>query len=90
MPQVDKDHDPMAQYKRPTIADREDEYRARRIMQVISPERLDPFADGRCPPTRPPHPSSRLGASVYHAECVVAFSWLGAMCGQPLTHITAP
>lgn len=37
----------MAQYKRPTIADREDEYRARRIMQVISPERLDPFADGR-------------------------------------------
>ncbi|KAK8737054.1 hypothetical protein OTU49_004777, partial [Cherax quadricarinatus] len=42
---VDKDHDPMAQYKRPTIADREDEYRARRIMQVISPERMDPFAD---------------------------------------------
>lgn len=45
--QVDKDHDPMAQYKRPTIADREDNYRARRQMQVISPERNDPFADGR-------------------------------------------
>ncbi|XP_064118804.1 splicing factor 3B subunit 1-like isoform X1 [Macrobrachium nipponense] len=43
---VDKDHDPMAQYKRPTIAEREDEYRARRRMQVISPERVDPFADG--------------------------------------------
>lgn len=37
----------MAQYKRPTIADREDEYRARRMVQVISPERNDPFADGR-------------------------------------------
>lgn len=45
--QVDKDHDPMAKYKRPTIADREDPYRARRNLQVISPERLDPFADGR-------------------------------------------
>ncbi|MCL4128243.1 UNVERIFIED_CONTAM: hypothetical protein GTU68_042963, partial [Idotea baltica] len=43
---VDKDHDPMAQYKRPTIADREDEYRARRRMQAISPERFDHFADG--------------------------------------------
>ncbi|RXG67718.1 hypothetical protein Avbf_03183 [Armadillidium vulgare] len=43
--QVDKDHDPMAQYKRPTIAEREDEYRARRRMQAISPERFDHFAD---------------------------------------------
>ena len=37
----------MAQYKRPTIAEREDEYRGRRRMQVISPERADPFADGK-------------------------------------------
>ena len=44
--QVEKDHDPMAQYKKPTIADREDEYRARRMAQVLSPDRVDPFMDG--------------------------------------------
>ena len=31
----------------PTIADREDEYRARCMMLVISPERIDPFAEGK-------------------------------------------
>ncbi|KAA0200210.1 hypothetical protein HAZT_HAZT000257 [Hyalella azteca] len=36
----------MAQYKRPTIADREDDYRARRRAQVLSPDRIDPFMDG--------------------------------------------
>ena len=36
----------MAQYKRPTIADREDEYRARRRQMIISPARPDPFAGG--------------------------------------------
>jgi len=40
--------DPFAQHKQPTIAEREDEYRARRRMMVISPPRHDPFADGRC------------------------------------------
>lgn len=45
--QIDKDHDPMAQYKRPTIADREDDYRARRRAQVLSPDRIDPFMDGK-------------------------------------------
>jgi len=48
--QVEKDHDPMAQYKRPTIADREDEYRARRRNQVLSPDRSDPFLDGKLLP----------------------------------------
>ena len=38
----------MQQYKRPTVAEREDEYRQRRRTQVISPERVDPFADGKC------------------------------------------
>ena len=35
----------MAQYKRPTIADRNNEYRAKRI-PMISPERQDPFDGG--------------------------------------------
>ena len=41
--------DPFAQHRQPTIAEREDEYRARRRQMVISPPRNDPFADGRCP-----------------------------------------
>ncbi|THD27375.1 Splicing factor 3B subunit [Fasciola hepatica] len=32
--------------RRPTIADREDEYRSRRLLAMISPARVDPFADG--------------------------------------------
>jgi len=39
--------DPFAQHRQPTIAEREDEYRARRRQMVISPPRNDPFADGR-------------------------------------------
>lgn len=40
------DTDPFADRRRPTIADREDEYRQKRRRLVISPERADPFADG--------------------------------------------
>ena len=40
--------DPFDQHRQPTIAEREDEYRARRRQMVISPPRHDPFADGRC------------------------------------------
>lgn len=40
------DEDPFADRRRPTIADREDEYRQKRRRFVISPERVDPFADG--------------------------------------------
>ena len=36
-----------AEHKQPTIAEREDEYRARRRNMIISPARNDPFADGR-------------------------------------------
>ena len=36
----------MAEHRRPTIAQREDEYRARRRNMIISPERHDPFALG--------------------------------------------
>ena len=38
----------MAQYKRPTIADRNNEYRAKRMAMMISPARQDPFAGGGC------------------------------------------
>lgn len=44
--QTDKDYDPFADKRRPTIADREDEYRQKRRMMIISPERSDPFAEG--------------------------------------------
>lgn len=41
-----EDVDPMADRRRPTIADREDEYRQKRRRIIISPERADPFAEG--------------------------------------------
>lgn len=43
---IGEDFDPFAEHRRPTIADREDEYRAKRRKMVISPERVDPFAEG--------------------------------------------
>ncbi|XP_060529898.1 splicing factor 3B subunit 1 isoform X1 [Cylas formicarius] len=44
--QSEKDYDPFADRRRATIMDREDEYRQKRIRMIISPERVDPFADG--------------------------------------------
>ncbi|CAG9772497.1 unnamed protein product [Ceutorhynchus assimilis] len=42
--------DVLADRKRPTIADREDEYKENRRKRIISPERVDPFADnGKTP-----------------------------------------
>lgn len=46
--QSEKDYDPFADRRRATIADREDEYRQKRRRLIISPERVDPFADGEC------------------------------------------
>lgn len=45
--QSDKDFDPFADRRRPTIAEKEDEYRQKRRKMIISPERVDPFADGQ-------------------------------------------
>jgi len=42
-----EDIDPLADRRRPTIADRENEYTQKRRRIVISPERADPFADGK-------------------------------------------
>lgn len=43
------DFDPFADRRRPTIAEKEDEYRQKRRRLVISPDRADPFADGLYP-----------------------------------------
>jgi len=47
--QADKDHDPFAEHKRQTIQERQadNEYLRRAQKRVISPERFDPFLDGR-------------------------------------------
>ena len=42
--------DPMAEHKRPTIADRQNEYQKRIRNLLISPARGDPFADGKVLP----------------------------------------
>lgn len=44
--QSDKDFDPFAERRRPTIAEKEDEYRQKRRRMIISPERVDLFAEG--------------------------------------------
>ncbi|XP_046992506.1 splicing factor 3B subunit 1 [Schistocerca americana] len=44
--QSEKDYDPFAERRRPTVAEKEDEYRQRRRHMIISPERADPFAEG--------------------------------------------
>lgn len=44
--QAEKDYDPFADRRRPTVGEKEDEYRQKRRKLVISPERVDPFADG--------------------------------------------
>ncbi|XP_035265008.1 splicing factor 3B subunit 1 isoform X1 [Anguilla anguilla] len=46
VPQSDEQYDPFAEHRPQKIADREDEYKGRRRVLIISPERLDPFADG--------------------------------------------
>ncbi|XP_077472660.1 splicing factor 3B subunit 1 isoform X1 [Stigmatopora argus] len=46
IPQSDEQYDPFAEHRPQKIAEREDEYKARRMQMIISPERLDPFADG--------------------------------------------
>ncbi|KAM9304761.1 splicing factor 3B subunit 1 [Gastrophryne carolinensis] len=46
IPQSSEQYDPFAEHRPQKIADREDEYKKHRRMMIISPERLDPFADG--------------------------------------------
>ncbi|XP_040213056.1 splicing factor 3B subunit 1 isoform X3 [Rana temporaria] len=46
IPQSSEQYDPFAEHRPQKIADREDEYKKHRRTMIISPERLDPFADG--------------------------------------------
>ncbi|XP_064419631.1 splicing factor 3B subunit 1 isoform X3 [Latimeria chalumnae] len=46
IPQSTEQYDPFAEHRPQKIAEREDEYKARRTQMIISPERHDPFADG--------------------------------------------
>ncbi|XP_073414258.1 splicing factor 3B subunit 1 isoform X2 [Dendrobates tinctorius] len=46
IPQSAEQYDPFAEHRPQKIADREDEYKKYRRTMIISPERLDPFADG--------------------------------------------
>lgn len=48
--QAPDDFDPFAEHKRPKIVDREDEYRKQRRNAIISPARVDPFANGGATP----------------------------------------
>ena len=52
IPSQEKDFDPFAEHKRAKIVDRENEYNARRRMNkdMISPARVDPFANGGATP----------------------------------------
>lgn len=44
--QSDTVYDPFAERRPKTVAEKEDEYRAHRRRMIISPERVDPFAEG--------------------------------------------
>lgn len=47
--QSEPDYDPFAETRVKTVGEKEDEYRQkRRKIAAISPERVDPFADGKC------------------------------------------
>ena len=46
----DNDFDPFEAHKRPKIVDRENEYTRRRRDQILSPSRIDPFANGGATP----------------------------------------
>lgn len=44
---LDPEHDPLADARRKVIAEKEDEYHARRHLRTLSPERSDPFESKR-------------------------------------------
>lgn len=46
--QTEPDYDPFEAHRTKTVGEKEDEYRQKRRKQVLSPARVDPFADGKC------------------------------------------
>ncbi|KRX54561.1 Splicing factor 3B subunit 1 [Trichinella sp. T9] len=63
---TDEDEDPFAETRQRTIAEREDEYHARRRKLVISPERVDPFSEVE----RTPDVSSRTYAAIMREKMI--------------------
>jgi splicing factor 3B subunit 1 len=45
--QGEPDYDPFENRRVKTVGEKEDEYRQKRRNQILSPERIDPFADGK-------------------------------------------
>lgn len=45
--QGEPDYDPFESRRPKTVGEKEDEYRQKRRKQVLSPARVDPFADGK-------------------------------------------
>lgn len=45
--QSEPDYDPFEAHRPKTVGEKEDEYRQKRRKQVLSPARVDPFADGK-------------------------------------------
>lgn len=45
--QSESDYDPFADRRQKTASEKEDEYRQKRRRMIISPERIDPFAEGK-------------------------------------------
>ncbi|KAI5746024.1 hypothetical protein M8J76_016483 [Diaphorina citri] len=64
--QSEKDYDPFADRRQKTVAEKEDEYRAIRRRMIISPERVDPFAEGG----KTPDVGSRTYAEVMREQLV--------------------
>lgn len=46
-PQNEPDFDPFENRRVKTVGEKEDEYRQKRRNQILSPDRIDPFADGK-------------------------------------------
>ncbi|KRZ79897.1 Splicing factor 3B subunit 1, partial [Trichinella papuae] len=63
---TDEDEDPFAETRQRTIAEREDEYHARRRKLIISPERVDPFTEVE----RTPDVSSRTYAAIMREKMI--------------------
>ncbi|KRZ33177.1 Splicing factor 3B subunit 1 [Trichinella pseudospiralis] len=63
---TNEDEDPFAETRQRTIAEREDEYHARRRKLIISPERVDPFTEVE----RTPDVSSRTYAAIMREKMI--------------------
>lgn len=70
------------------IADREDEYKARRRQMIISPERLDPFADGKICHYFSPHHNLPIYAPFHGSLETIGWLFYPSTAMQNLAPIT--